>query len=139
MNLILIYFFIFYYFIDAIISTLHVSSFIFVYIDIWHIVTAWYVLMCFSLSLKSTFLATKNVSPPTVFDLGGWNRYHFVGNWIPYTVKYHFFNILSLSSKKRQHKEKICKKCKFFEKSFDLLFKFLVLRNSKNRFVTFCS
>ena len=33
--------------------------------------------------LKSTLLATKNLSPPAVFDLGGWNR-HFVWNWIAY-------------------------------------------------------
>ena len=122
-------FFIFYYFIDATISTLHNRRFIVVYIDIWHIVTACYVLMCFSLLLKSTFLATKNVSPPTVFDLGGWNIYHFVGNWIPYTVTYHFSNIRSLSSKNMQHKQKICKKCEFLEKKLDFLFKFLFFRN----------
>ena len=81
---IFLFFFIFYYFINAIISTLHSSSFIVVYIDIWHIVTVCYVLMCFfpPPPLKSTLLATKNVSPPTVLDLGGWNRHHFVGNWI---------------------------------------------------------
>ena len=94
--------------------------------------------LCFSLPLKSTFLATKNVSP-TVFDLGGWNRYHFVGNWIPYTNTYHFFNIRSFSSKNRQHKQKICKKCEFFwEKKIDLLFKFLFFRYLKNQFVTLC-
>ena len=48
----------------------NISSFIVVYIYIWHIVTVCYVLMCFSLPLKSTLLATKNVSPPIVFDLG---------------------------------------------------------------------
>ena len=133
------FFFFFYYIIDAIISTLHISSFIVVYIEIWHIVTACYVLMCFSLSLKSTFLATKNVSPPTVFDLGGSNRYNFVGNWIPYTVTNHFFNIQSISSKNRQHKQKICKKCELFKKKFWFAFRFLFFRNSKNKFVTLCS
>ena len=56
----------FYYFINAIISV-----YVVVYIDIWHIVTFCYILMCFSLLLKSTLFTTPNVSPPTVFDLGG--------------------------------------------------------------------
>ena len=83
--------FFYYYFINAIMSTFHISSFIVVYIDIWHIVTACYVLMCFSPLLKSTFLATKNASPPTVFDLGGWNGHHFVGNWVAGTATGPFF------------------------------------------------
>ena len=49
---------------------------------------------------------TKNVSPPTVFDLGGWNWHHFVGNWVAETVTYRFLNIQSLSSKNMQHKKK---------------------------------
>ena len=53
----------------------------------------------FSPLLKSTLFATPNVSPPTVFDLGGWNWHHFVGNWVAETVTYHFFNIQSLSVK----------------------------------------
>ena len=40
------------------------------------------------------------------FHLGGWNRYHFVGNLIPYTVTYHFLNIQSLSCKNMQHQQK---------------------------------
>ena len=118
----------------------NISSFIVVYIDIWHIVTACYVLMCFSIPLKSIFLATKNVSPPTVFELGGWNTYHFVGNLIPYIVTYHFFNIWYLFPVKTGHtNQKICKKYEFCLKNFDLLFKFLFFRNLKNRFVTLCS
>ena len=49
---------IFFYFINAIILRLHISSFIVVYIDIWHIVTVCYILMFFP-HLKSTLLATK--------------------------------------------------------------------------------
>ena len=75
-------FFFYYYFINAIILTLHISSFIVVYIDIWHIVTVCYVLMCLSPPMKSTLLVTKNESTPPVFDLRGWNRHHFVRNWI---------------------------------------------------------
>ena len=126
MNLNFLFFFIFYYFIDAIISTLHISSFIVVYIDIWHIVTACYVLMCFSLPLKSTFLASKNVSPPSF-----WSRrmkHHFVGNWIPYTVTYHFFNIWSLSSKNMQHKQKICKKYEFLKKKIWIAFQIFIFQ-----------
>ena len=45
-----------------------------------------YSLLCFDVfppsPLKITLLAIKNVSPPTVFDLGGQNRHHFVRNLI---------------------------------------------------------
>ena len=82
----------------------------------WHIVTFCYILMCFSPLLKSTLFATPNVSPPTVFYLGGWNGHHFVGNWVAETVTYHFFNIISLSSKNMQHKKKNIQKISFFPK-----------------------
>ena len=49
----------YYYFINVIISVLHISSFIVVYIDIWHTVTVCYVLMHFSLPLKSNFWPLK--------------------------------------------------------------------------------
>ena len=65
--------------------------------------------MCFSPLLKSTLLATPNLSPPTVFDLGGWNGHHFVGNWVDETVTFLFFNIRSLSSKNMQHQKKYAK------------------------------
>ena len=52
------------------ISTLQISSFIVVYIDIQHIVSVWYVLMYFSLTLKIMLLTTKNESS-TVLNLGG--------------------------------------------------------------------
>ena len=77
---------IFYYFINVIISTLHISSFIVVYIDIWHS----YSLLCFDVfppHQQITFLATKNVSPQTGFDLGGWNRHDFVKNWIAWSPR----------------------------------------------------
>ena len=74
--------------------------------------------MCFSPLLKSTLFATPNVSPPTVFDLGGWNDHHFVGNWVAETVTYHFFNIQSLSSKNMQHKKKYVKNMIFGKKKF---------------------
>ena len=47
------------YFINKIISTLHISSFIAVYIDIWQIATVCYVLMCFSLPWKVHFWPLK--------------------------------------------------------------------------------
>ena len=72
--------------------------------------------MCFSPLLKSTLFATLNISPPIVFDLGGWNGHHFVGNWVAETVTCHFFNIQSLSSKNMQHKKKYAKKCDFLKK-----------------------
>ena len=76
----------FYYFINAIISTLHISSF---YCCLqWYLAHS-YILLYFDVFLaswKSTLLATKNISPPTVFDLGGWNGHHFVGNWVAETV-----------------------------------------------------
>ena len=62
----------FYYFINAIISTLHISS-LYCCLD-WYLAHS-YILSYFDVFcplLKSTLLATKNVSPPTVFDLGGW-------------------------------------------------------------------
>ena len=89
--------------------------YIVVYIDICHTVTFCYILMCFSPLLKIPLLATPKLSPPTVFELPGWNWHHFVGNWVAETVTYHFFNIRSLSSKNMQHKKK-CKKCDFFKK-----------------------
>ena len=55
--------------------------------------------MHFSPLQKSTLFATPNVSPPTVFDLGGWNGHHFVGNWVAETITHHFLNIWSPSSK----------------------------------------
>ena len=71
--------------------------------------------------LKSTLLVIPNLSPPTVFDLGGWNGHHFVGNWVAETVTYHFFNIQSLSSKNMQTQKK-CKKCDFLKKFFFICF-----------------
>ena len=73
--------------------------------------------MCFSPLLKSTLSAIPNLSPPTVFDLGGWNGHHFVGNWVAETVTYLFFNIRSLSSKNMQHK-KNAKNAIFSKKKF---------------------
>ena len=84
-------FFIFYYFINAIILTLYISS---LYCCLhWYLAHSYILLYfdVFSPLLKSTLFAIKNVSPPTVFDLGGWNGHHFVGNWVAETVKYHFF------------------------------------------------
>ena len=31
---------------------------------------------------KITLLAARSGSPPTVFDLDGWNKHHFLWNWI---------------------------------------------------------
>ena len=87
--------------------------------------------MCLSPLLKSTLLATKHVSPPTVFDLGGWNGDHFVGNWVAETDQSIFFNIRSLSSKNMQH-IKICKKCDILKKIIHLLLKCILFRNLKN-------
>ena len=67
--------------------------------------------MCFSPLLKSKLFANPSVSPPIVFDLGGWNGHNFVGNWVAETVTYMFLDIWSLSSKTMQHK----KKCKKFD------------------------
>ena len=50
--------------------------------------------MCFSL-----LLTARNVSSPTVFDLDGWNRHHFVGNLIAYTAKFSKKNIFHLFPK----------------------------------------
>ena len=118
----------FYYFINAIISTLYISSLYCCYIDIWHIVHFVIFSCVFLPSWKITLLATKNVSAPTVFDLGGWHRHHFVGNWVAETVTYHFLNIRSLSSKNMQHKRRNMKKM-WFKKKDHLLLKCLLLRN----------
>ena len=96
----------FYYFSNAIISTLHIISLY--YCLHWYLIHS-YSLLCFDvfpLPLKSTLLATKIVSPPTVFDLGGWNRQHFVGNWIAETITYYFlifnlFPVKTCNSKKK--------------------------------------
>ena len=111
-----IIFFNFCYFINGIISTLHISS---LYCCLhWYLAHSYifFIFWYFSHLLKSTPLATPKLSPPTVFDLGGWNEHHFVGNWVAETITYHFFNIQSLSSKNLQHKKKICKKLNFLEK-----------------------
>ena len=70
-NRIIFLFHFFYYFINAIISTLHISS---LYCCLHLYLAHSYILLyfdVFSPLLKSTLLATKNVSPLTVFDLGG--------------------------------------------------------------------
>ena len=96
-----LFFYYYYYFINAIISTLHVIS---LYCCLhWYLAHSYILLYfdVFSPLLISTLLATKNESPPTVFDLGGWNGHHFVGNWVAETVTYHFLNIWSLFLKKK--------------------------------------
>ena len=97
-----------------------------------------YILMRFSSLLKSALFPTPNVSPPTVFDLGGWNRHYFVGNWVAEIVIYHFFNIRSISSKNMQHQKK-CKKYDFLKKTFHLLLQCLLFRNSKKWYVKLCA
>ena len=106
----------FYYFINAIISTLHISSLSCCLYWHWHIVHFVIFWCVFLPSCKITLLATKNVSPPTVCDLGGWNGHHFVGNWVAETVTYHFLNIWSLSSKNMQHKRRNMQKMWFLKK-----------------------
>ena len=99
-----------------IILTLHISS-LYCCLD-WYLAHSsfCYILTCFLPSQKITLLATKNVFPPTVFDLGGWNWHHSVGNWVAETVTYHFFNIRSLSSKNMQHKRRNMQKMIFWRK-----------------------
>ena len=134
------FFIFYYYFINTIISTLHINS-LYCCLD-WYLAHSyiWLYFDVFSPLLKSTLLATKNASPPTVFDLGGWNGHHFVGNWAAKTVTYHFLNILSLSSKNMQHKKKYTQNAIFWRKKNHLLFKCLLLfRNSKKRYVKLCA
>ena len=126
---ILFYFNFFYYFINAIISTLHISS-LYYCLD-WYLAHS-YILLYFDVFFftpeKYTLFNIPNLSPPTVFDLGGLNGHHFVGNWVVETVTYHFFNIRSLSSKNmQQHMQKMW----FFEKKIHL--KCLLFRNSKKK------
>ena len=87
------------------ISTLHISSLYCCFH--WYLVHSYILLYfdVFSPLLNSTLLATPNLSPPTVFDLEGWNGHHLVGNWVAENIAYRFFNIRSLSSKNMQHKK----------------------------------
>ena len=94
--------------------------------------------MCFSPLLKSTLFATPNVSPPTVFDLGGWNGHHFIGNWVAKTVKYHFFNIWSRTSKNIRQKKK-CKKCDFLKKKNFICFSNVYYSEIEKNFMWSCA
>ena len=61
-----------YYFINVIIQTLHISSFILVQVDILHIVNiVMFRCVNYSPPLKNCSSATKNASSPTLFDVGG--------------------------------------------------------------------
>ena len=121
------YLFFYYYFINAIISTLHISS---LYWCLHWYLECSYILLYSDVFLpswkKSTLFTTPNVSPPTVFDLGGWNGHHFVENWGAETVTYHFLNIRSLSSKNMQHKKKVIfwRKKKLFASQMFIIEKF---------------
>ena len=73
------------------IKTLYISNFIVVYIIYFTRNLYCYVLMCFSLLLKNDNFSARNLSSSTVFDLDGWNKHHFIGNWMPYTRAGIFF------------------------------------------------
>ena len=121
------FFLIFYYFINAIISTLHIRSLYCCFH--WYLAHS-YILLYFDVFLhswKSSLLVTKNVSPPTVFDLGGWNRHHFIGNWVAEIVTYQFFYIRSLSTKYMQHKKINMQKMRVFEEKKSFAFQMFII------------
>ena len=60
-----------YYFINVMMKTLYISNFIVVYVIYFTHSLYCYVLMCFSLLLKTYNFSARNISSPTVFDLDG--------------------------------------------------------------------
>ena len=93
--------------------------------------------MCFSPLLNSTLLATQNVSP-TVFDLGGWNGHHVVGNWVAENIANRFFNIRSLSSKNMQHK-KNAKNMIFWRKKISCASQMFIIQKFKKNVMLSCA
>ena len=63
--------------------------------------------MCFSFFLKSDTFSARNLYSLTVYHLHGWNKHHFIGNWMPYTRSGIFFCFPSVSIKKNTKHWKI--------------------------------
>ena len=60
-------------------------------------------------------MAIRNLSSLTVFDLDGWNKYHFIGNWITYIGKCSDFSLsICFNLKKKKKKHKIMKNFNFY-------------------------
>ena len=128
-----------YYFINVIIKTLYISNFIVIYVIYFTHSLYCYVLLCFSLLLKSYNFSTRNRSSRTVFDLEGWNKHHLIGNWMPYTWAIYMYIFICFQPKKIQNIEKYTSKFEkgeFFLKYFS---KFYFSKILKTQSVTLCS
>ena len=106
------------------IKTLYISSFIVVYVIYFTHSEYCYVLMLPPLS-SDTFSA-RNLSSPTVFDLDGWNKDYFIGNWMPYTREGIFFAFHLFPLKKIQNVKKYPQQSKISEKNVKLFFFFFL-------------
>ena len=107
-----------YYFIYVIIKT-YQQFFLLFTLYILHMVHI--VFWCiFPFSRKMTPSAARNVSSPPVFDLDGWNKHHFIGNWITLTVTVLIFPLFHLfPGKTTQHITKqIYKNLQFAKQNF---------------------
>ena len=70
------------YFINVMIKTWYISSFVVVYVVFFTHNLYSCVFMCFSLLQKDYTFSARNLSSPAVFDLDGWINHHFIGNWM---------------------------------------------------------